>query len=77
MNKKQKAVLQTITTKEWIEWKIKKYIYGNMAFNITEIGDSVMLHAFNNDESIWDKHISLTLFVGVRGGIRNLNVHIF
>jgi len=78
MNAKQLATIQTITSNKWVEWKTSKHIDGTLAFSVSQIGDSVMVHAFNTQSIEWfQKAFSATMLVGVRGGIKNLHIHIF
>ena len=70
MNIKQKSVLQTITSKEWLSWKTCKHIDGELSYNITDLGNKVMLQATNTGSSEWwHKNTCILVFVGLRGGI--------
>ena len=78
MNSKQLKTLQTITNSNWVQWKTSKHIEGSLAYNITQVGDSVMLQASNAQSIDWyQKAFSATMFIGVKGGIRNIKVTTF
>ena len=70
MNQRQKAALQTITNKKWIEWKAGHSYEGEMSFTATQIGDKIFLHGSNNDTTQWfQKMVIVQAVVGVKGGI--------
>lgn len=76
MNAKQIARLQTITTQKWIEWKTGKYIAGSLSFNVTEIGDSVLVHGSNTETTEWfEKQFIVQMVVGPKGGLNKITVH--
>lgn len=75
MNSKQTKVIQMITKPSWISWKTGAQIEGNMAFSVTEIGDTVMVHG-SNTASIewWHKQFIIQFFIGPRGGINKIRI---
>ena len=76
MNSKQLKTLQTITNPSWIKWKICTHIDGNLAFDIKEIGDKVLLFASNSGSISWfQRHTMISMVIGVRGGINKIEVH--
>jgi hypothetical protein len=78
MTSKQLQTLQTITNNDWVQWKTSKHIDGALAYNISQVGDSVMLQASNAQSIDWyQKAFSATMFIGVRGGVRNIKVNTF
>ena len=72
MNTKQTKVAQTVTKREYIEWKTCKYIGGELIFTMDEIGDTVFIQGSNNTDSkgFFDKHFIVQFFIGPRGGVR-------
>ena len=75
MNAKQTQILQTITNKNWIEWKTGEYIPGNLSYEICEIGDTVCLMASNLDAKEWfERLVNVCINVGPRGGITKVKV---
>jgi hypothetical protein len=75
MNSKQMQVAQTVTTRKWIDWKTCQYIAGEMAFSMTEIGDTVFIHGSNTASTEWwQKQVIVQVFIGPRGGIKKFAV---
>jgi len=77
MNSKQTKTIQLVTKPSYITWKCNNvHIDGNMAFSVTEIGDTVMVHG-SNTASIewWHKQFIVQFFIGPRGGINKIRVH--
>jgi hypothetical protein len=76
MNTSQIKRLQTITNQEWIEWKTCKHISGALTFNVTQIGDKVLVHASNTDTiEWWQKQVIIQIIVGSKGGLNKITVH--
>ena len=74
MNAKQSRVLQTVTKQQWLEWKTGKCIDGALSFNVTEMGDSVLLSGNNADTAQWfEKFFFVHIVVGPRGGINKIS----
>ena len=75
MNRKQVQVIQTITDPAWIKRFVSSHISGSLTFNITEIGDKVLVFGSNADSIQWfQKHVLVSITVGMRGGIK-VKVH--
>jgi len=72
MNSKQTKVAQTVTKREYIEWKTRKYIGGELIFTMDEIGDTVFIQGSNNTDSkgIFDKMLIVQFFIGPKGGLK-------
>jgi hypothetical protein len=76
MNTKQTKVIQMVTKPSYIMWKTNEYIEGNMAFSVTEIGDTVFVHGSNTDSiEWWQKQFIIQFFIGPRGGINKIKVY--
>lgn len=71
VNTKQIKVAQTVTKQNWIEWKTCKYIGGELAFTMDEIGDTVFIQGSNTQtKNLFDTHFIVQMFIGPRGGIK-------
>jgi uncharacterized protein YqcC (DUF446 family) len=76
MNTKQAAVIQTVATQEWLEWKLCTRFDGQLKFSQPkEIGNKVFIQASNAGNHKWfEKFAIVQIVVGVRGGINELKV---
>lgn len=75
MNSKQAAVLETVSTKQWIKWKCTAYIDGEMEFSHSMVGNKVLVHATNIKTIRWfERHLIVQFVIGPRGGISKLKV---
>ena len=75
MNAKQAKVLETVATKNWIEWKLGRCIDGELEFNFQEIGDKVFVFASNLNSTKWfEKNVTVQMLIGNRGGINKLKL---
>ena len=72
MNSKQIKVAQTVTKREYIEWKTRKYIGGELIFTMDEFGDTVFIQGSNNTDSkgFFDKMFIVQFFIGPKGGLK-------
>jgi hypothetical protein len=72
MNIKQMKVAQTVTKRDYIEWKTRKYIGGELIFTMDEIGDKVFIQGSNNTDSkgLFDKMFIVQFFIGPKGGLK-------
>ncbi len=74
MNAKQAKVLETVTSKEWIEWKFSTTISGELKTSINQIGDKVFVQVSNAGCQWFEKSVIVQMLVGVRGGISKLKL---
>jgi hypothetical protein len=76
MNTKQAAVIQTVATQEWLEWKLCTRFDGQLEFSQPkEIGSKVFIQASNAKTANWfHKFVVVQIVLGVRGGINELKV---
>ena len=71
MNSKQIKVAQTVTKREYIEWKTCKYIGGELTFTMDEIGDKVFIQGSNaGTTGFFDKLFIVQFFIGPKGGLK-------
>jgi hypothetical protein len=71
MNSKQIKAAQTVTKREYIEWKTCKYIGGELTFTMDEIGDKVFIQGSNTQTKHWfDTHFIVQFFIGPKGGVK-------
>lgn len=77
MNIKQIKTIQMVTKPSWINWKCtNEHIDGALAFSVTEIGNTVMVHGSNTDSiEWWHKQFIIQFFIGPRGGINKIRIH--
>jgi hypothetical protein len=75
MNTKQAKTLETVATKNWIEWKLGHRIDGELEFKVQELGDKVYVFASNVDSIQWfQKHVMIQMLIGIRGGVNQLKL---
>jgi hypothetical protein len=71
MNSKQIKVAQTVTKREYIEWKTCKYIGGELTFTMDEIEDKVFIQGSNaGTTGFFDKLFIVQFFIGPKGGLK-------
>lgn len=75
MNSKQAAIIETVTSKQWLEWKFNTRFDGEMKFRIEQIGDKVFVHGSNVESTKWfERHAIVQMLIGVKGGVSKLKV---
>ena len=47
MNAKQAKVIETVTNKQWLEWKFCISIDGDLTVKTTSLGDKIFVHVSN------------------------------
>ena len=74
MNAKQAKVIETVATKNWIEWKLGRCIDGELEFNFQEIGDKVFVQVSNVGCQWYEKFVIVQMLIGTRGGVSKLKL---
>jgi hypothetical protein len=75
MNAKQIKVIETVTSKQWLEWKFSTRFDGDMEFTFQQIGDKVFVHGSNAESIKWfQKHVMVQMLIGIKGGVSKLKV---
>jgi hypothetical protein len=78
MNSKQAAVIETVTSKQWLEWKFCQGIAGELTFEFKHIGDKVFVHGSNAGAHKWfERFTCVQMIIGKRGGVSKLKIQNF
>lgn len=76
MNVKQTRAIQRATNPDWIKWQTGAYFEGSLAFNVTEIGDKVLVHGSNTESIEWfQRQFIVQIVVGPKGGLNEIKVY--
>jgi hypothetical protein len=74
MNAKQAKVLETVTAKQWLEWKFSTHIDGDLNVRTTPIGDKIYVQISNVGCHWFEKFVIFQMVIGVKGGISKLKL---
>lgn len=74
MNVKQAKTIETVTTKQWLEWKFSTYIGGDLSVRITPVGEKIVV-VISNVGAWPSTFITVSMVIGVKGGISKLKLH--
>jgi hypothetical protein len=74
MNAKQAKVLETVATKNWIDWKFSTSIDGELKISTQEIGDKVFVQVSNVGCQWYEKFVIVQMLIGTRGGVSKLKL---
>jgi len=74
MNAKQAKVIETVATKNWIDWKFSTSIDGELKVSTQEIGDKVFVQVSNVGCQWYEKFVIVQMLIGTRGGVSKLKL---
>lgn len=76
MNSKQAAVIETVTSKQWLERKFCQRIDGELTFTFDQIGDTIFVHGSNAGCRWFEKFVCVQMLIGKRGGVSKLKIRV-